>query len=378
MSAPAVSRYSRVMKIVIIGAGVAGLAIGWRLAEAGQEVVVLERAQPGAGATGASAGMLAVTAELQDSSIPEIEFARYSSALWPDFAKELERASGQNIGYVTEGALLLAEGAAQLARLERQASQPGLELVDTGRVRTIAPLVTGEVAGGLWSAREARVDNRALGPALAIALQKAGGRLLTNESAVRIERRTDKNGRAAIVHTPFGLYHADAFVLAAGAWSGLLEQQIAPVLPVKGQMILLAPPPGEMPPDQALSGPVIWGNGIYAVPRGNGLAIGATVEEAGFDTSLTEEARGTLRRAAEKLMPRLRAWTLADHWAGLRPRAPDGLPLLGPTATQGLWLASGQYRNGILFAPAIAENICDQILGRAPVIPAFDPRRFAA
>lgn len=368
------------MKIVIIGAGVAGLAIGWRLAEAGQEVVVLERAQPGAGATGASAGMLAVTAELQDSSVSEIEFARYSSALWPDFAKVLERASGQNIGYVTEGALLLAEDAAQLARLERQASQPGLELVDAGRVRTIAPLVTGEVAGGLWSAREARVDNRALGPALAVALQKAGGRLLTNESAVRIERHAsaDKNGRAAIVHTPFGLYRADAFVLAAGAWSGLLEQEIAPVVPVKGQMILLSPPPGETPPDHALSGPVIWGNGIYAVPRGNGLAIGATVEEAGFDTSLTEEARGTLRRAAEKLMPRLRAWTLADHWAGLRPRAPDGLPLLGPTAVEGLWLASGQYRNGILFAPAIAESICEQILSRAPVIPAFDPRRFAA
>jgi glycine oxidase len=101
-------------------------------------------------------------------------------------------------------------------------------------------------------------------------------------------------------------------------------------------MILLAPPPGGTPP-----GPVIWGNGIYAVPRGHGLAIGATVEEAGFDTGVTDEARETLRRAAEKSMPTLRGWTVSEQWAGLRPRAPDGLPLLGPTTVEGLWLASG-------------------------------------
>jgi glycine oxidase len=363
------------MKIAIIGAGVAGLAVGWRLAEAGQEVTVLERAQPGTGATWASAGMLAVTAELQAASKAEIEFARYSNALWPDFAKKLELASDQNIGYVTEGALILAEDASALEGLQRRAEQPGLELIDAARVHKIAPLVTAEIAGGLWSPSEARVDNRALGSALAIAFQKAGGRLLANEAVVRIERRAslNKNGRAATAHTPFGLYHADAFVLAAGAWSGLVEQQIAPVKPVKGQMILLAPPSGE-----AASGAVIWSNGIYAVPRGRGLAIGATVEDAGFDTGVTDEAREDLRRAAEKLMPALRAWTVAEQWAGLRPRAPDGLPLLGPTAVDGLWLASGQYRNGILFAPALAETICDQILGRATVIPAFDPRRFAA
>jgi glycine oxidase len=361
------------MKIVIIGAGVAGLAIGWRLVEAGQEVIILERTQPGAGATWASAGMLAVTAEAQNSSTAELEFARYSNGLWPDFARRLEVESGRDIGYAADGALMLAEDTAALARLERQAVQPGLELIDAGRVRAIAPLVTSDIAGGLWSSCEAHVDNRALGRALAIAFQKAGGRLLTNEGVVRIERR---NGRAAVAHTPFGLYHADAFLLAAGAWSGLLEQEIAPITAVKGQMILMTPP-GHMPPNQTAPGPVIWGNGIYAVPRAGGLAIGATVEEAGFDTSLTNDARETLRAAAEKLMPDLRGWTVSDQWAGLRPRAPDGLPMLGPTAVEGLWLAGGQYRNGILFAPAIAETMADQILGRGTMNPAFDPRRFA-
>jgi glycine/D-amino acid oxidase-like deaminating enzyme len=304
-----------------------------------------------------------------DSGTAEIEFAQYSRSLWPDFAEKLEVLSGRKIGYVANGALMLAADAAALARLDRHAAdQPGLELVDAGRVREIAPLVTGDIAGGLWSAREAQVDNRSLGLALAIALQKAGGKLVTNEAVLRIERRA---GRAAVAHTPFGLYHADAFVLAAGAWSGLLEPDLAPIAPVKGQMILLTPSPGGMPP-----GPVIWGNGIYAVPRGTALAIGATVEEAGLDTSITDEAREMLRRAAETVMPALRGWTVSDQWAGLRPRAPDGLPLLGPTSVDGLWLAGGQYRNGILFASAVAETISDQILGRAPVIAAFDPRRF--
>ena len=357
------------MKIVVIGAGVAGLAIGWRLAQAGAEVTVLERAQPGKGATWASAGMLAVTAELLDASVPEIDFASHSNALWPDFAKELEAASGQSVSYAAKGALILAADAVALAHLE-QRRRPSLELLDADAARAIAPLVTGKIAGGLWSPGEAIVSNRALGLALALALQKAGGRLVTNEAVVRIERR---DGRAVTAHTPFGLYHADAFVIAAGAWSALLEKGAAPITPVKGQMILLRPPPGEAPPAC-----VVWSNGIYAVPRGGNLAVGATVEEAGFDTAVTDEARDALRGAAQMLMPGLRGWTVIDQWAGLRPRAPDGLPMLGPSDVDGLWVAGGQFRNGILFAPAMAENLRNQLLGGAPVIAAFDPRRFAA
>ena len=358
------------MKIVIIGAGVAGLAIGWRLAKAGQEVTVLERAQPGTGATWASAGMLAVTAEALDASDIEKNFSNYSNSLWPDFAKSIEAESGLDIVYARTGALLLAEDEITLSRLARQAGGSGRELLNADGVRTLAPLVASSVVGGLWSPGEAKVDNRLLGGALAVAFQKAGGRLVVNEAVVRIERR---DGRAAIAHTPYGLYHADIFVLAAGAWSGLLDEVAAPVAPVKGQMILLSSPPGAATP-----GPVIWGAGIYAVPRGQSLAIGATVEEAGFDTAVTDEARDSLHQAAARLLPDLKRWTVSEHWAGLRPRATDGLPLLGPTSVEGLWLASGQYRNGILFAPAVAETVADQILNRAKVIPAFDPRRFAA
>src|SRR6185312_2561607 len=210
------------MKIVIIGAGVAGLAIGWRLLQAGAEVSVLERAQPGSGATGASAGMIAVTAELAEAPQTEIEFARHSNALWPDFVTEIEALSGRPLGFHRDGALILAEDAVALAALARQG---GGTAIDTARARELAPLLTGNFAGALWAADEAHVDTRALGAALAAAFQKAGGKLLANEAAVLIERH---GNRAVAVRTPFRLHGADAFVLAAGAWSGLVEQGLAP------------------------------------------------------------------------------------------------------------------------------------------------------
>jgi glycine oxidase len=357
------------MRVVIIGAGVAGLGIGWRLAQAGAAVTVLERTQPASGASWAAAGMIAVTAELAESVGAERVFANYSSGLWPDFAAELEQACGGGIGYSQSGALILAQDSSALAAMKTRAG-PGLRILDVAEARAIAPMLTGEFAGALWAEREAHVDNRALGEALAIAFQRAGGTLKTNEAVVRIGR---SGGKAVSAHTPFNLYHADAFVIAAGAWSGLLEPELAPITPVKGEMIALAAPAEASPPT-----PCIWADGVYAVPRGRLLLLGATVEEAGFDTGLTEQAASSLRARAEAAMPELREWPVTDHWAGLRPRAPDGLPLLGPTAVEGLYVAGGQYRNGILFAPAIARMMADLLLGRGEPLPAFDPRRFEA
>ncbi len=355
------------MKVVIIGAGVAGLAIGWRLALAGSAVTILERAQPGSGATWASAGMIAVTAEMEGGHPAEIEFSISANMLWPDFAVELEAASGRPTGYIRNGALILAEDKAALDRLATRTNGPGPELVDAARARTLAPMLDNPL-GGLWAPHEAQVDNRALAAALAVAFRRAGGKLVLQESVLRIERQ---DGRAVFAHTAHGRYAADAFVLAAGAWSGLIEAELAPITPIKGQMIALIHPDRLPPPE-----PVIWGNGIYAVPRGPYLLIGATVEDIGFDSVTTAAARESLRARAQALMPALKDWTLADHWAGLRPRSADGLPLLGPTSVEGLWLAGGQYRNGILFAPAIADTMAAQILGKAAPIPAFDPRRF--
>ncbi len=354
------------MKVVIIGAGVAGLGIGWRLLQAGCAVTILERAQPATGASWAAAGMLAVTAELEDAVEAERALALRANGLWPGFTAELEAASGRSIFFSRVGALLVAADAAALEVMQAR-EQDELRILDGREARALVPLL-GETAGGLWSPREAHVDNRALGEALAIAFLKAGGILYPNEAAVKIEA-------GPVVLSPYRHYEADAVVIAAGAWSGLLRD--IPIAPVKGEVIALAPPPGAV-----LPGPVVWGEGVYCVPRphmgeSGRLLVGATVQDEGFDTSPTPQARDQLRKAAQTLMPSLKGWSVAEHWAGLRPKSPDGLPLLGPTATGGVFVAGGQYRNGILFAPAIAREMADIVLGKGAVIADFDPRRFS-
>jgi glycine oxidase len=340
------------MKIVIAGAGVAGLGIGWRLAQAGVDVTVLERGAPGMGASFAAAGMIAATAETSGAPPAEAAFAERAQALWPGFAAELEAASGVIIGYRRNGALMVES---------RPAVQPpGTAWLDGRAARVRAPMLAA-VPGAIWAAGEAQVESRALSPALAEAFRRAGGVLMTGADVQAVD--------SGAVVTSAGRHQADAVIVAAGAWAASLG---VAVTPVKGQMIALAAPPGGNIPD-----PVIWGNGVYLVPRPDRLLIGATVEETGFDLSLTKAARDDLRARAQALIPGLKDWTLAEHWAGLRPRSPDGLPLLG-RLDSGVFVAGGQYRNGILFAPAIADHIRDLVLGRADVIPDFDPQRFSS
>jgi glycine oxidase len=362
------------MKVVIIGAGAAGLGIGWRLAQRGANVTVLERTQPARAATWAAAGMIAPIGEHAQGA--EAEFCRRSSALWPGFAAELEAQSGLDLDYRRNGALFIAPDEASAHTLaERALDAEGLELLNTPQAMEMEPMLTPLIGGAAWAPDEAQVDNRAFGQALFGAFLKAGGKVQRNEAAVRFE---SDGGRIVGLRTPFEMYEADAFLIAAGAWSGqfegLSEKILPPVTPVKGEMIALAAPADARLPEH-----VIWGNDIYMVPRHRRLFIGATVSQSGFDTSLTDKAEQWLRARALALMPALENWQVDEHWAGLRPRSPDGLPILGPTQIPNLFAATGQYRNGILFAPAIADAMAQTIFdGKLPPdCAAFDARRFA-
>jgi len=353
------------MRVVVIGAGVAGLGIGWRLARAGAEVTVLERAQVGNGATTASAGMLAAATELGAKETAETAFARRADVLWPDFAAELEAESGVPVGYSKTGALQV--------RMPADPQDAPLEL-DAAAALGLEPLLAPELIGATLAKDEGRVDSQALCRALAVSFVRAGGTLLSNEAAVRFIWH---KGRLGGIATPFATYSGDVFVLATGAWSSRLEglppEAVPPVVPVKGEIVVLTPPEGGALPRHA-----VWGNGIYVVPRGGRLLVGATMEDAGFDTTLTSAAVRWLYRQSTGLMPSLADWRMREHWAGLRPASPDGLPILGESAVEGLYVATGQYRNGILFAPAIADVLSRLILERLPVDPAFDPKRFGA
>ncbi len=364
------------MKVIVIGAGAAGLGIGWRLAQQGAEVVVVERAQPGRGATWAAAGMIAAAHKKAGASTPDAQLAARAAHLWPGFASEIEAASGHTISFCVTGKLDIALTAASYEALATEAHAGAGEMIDPAAARAIEPGLAPDIAGALWNAHEAKVDNRALGPALAAAYVAAGGSLLVNETVVRFEIR----GRRILgVRTPFALHQGDAYVLAAGAWSarieGLPPDALPPVVPVKGEMLALRPPAHE-----ALPGAAIGGNDIYLVVQREHLLVGATVAREGFDSSLSDAASDWLLARAAALIPSLRIWSIVERWAGLRPGSPDDLPILGRSALDGLFIASGQFRSGILYAPAIAEVLSAIVLEKnTPLdIAAFDPHRFAA
>ena len=361
------------MKILIIGAGVAGLSVGWRLAQAGAEVDVLERRLAGRGATWASAGMIAPGAELGAETHAMAAFARRARENWPSFAAELEGASGMSIRYRESGSLLVAETPARAEAL-RASMNGGLRWLTTDELRRREPLLASDLCGALEIPSDAQVDNRALADALRIAAERAGARLCEHCNA-RSLLITDGCARGVI--TEDSTREADLIVLACGAWmnliSGLKPEVLPPVRPVKGQMIACEPVAGT-----ALPHALIWSADVYLVPRQDRLFIGATVEEAGFDTSVTLEARDWLLNAAERVIPSLGSWRVAEMWAGLRPRTPDDAPVLGATHIDRLLVAGGQFRNGILFAPLVAETVSRLILENDPRTDAgaFDPRRF--
>lgn len=355
-----------VVKVIVIGGGSAGLGIGWRLVQHGADAMVIERGQPGCGASWAAAGMI-MAPEAADS-----EMARRAAILWPGFADEIEQASACPIAYSADGGLEVAKSPQERELFEARAGR----LLSGAEACAMEPRLAPDLACALWTAEQSKVDNRALGPALATAFVRAGGSLSLNETVVRFELQHD---RIIGVRTPFALHQADVYVIAAGAWSarieGLPPEALPPVVPVKGEMIALEPPEGE-----TLPRPAIGGNEIYLVAQRGQLIVGATVERKGFDTSVTRTARDWLIDGAVALMPSLEKWSVAEHWAGLRPGSPDDLPIMGPSILDGLFIASGQYRNGILYAPAIAEAMTAMLLGlEIPFdVSAFDPRRFVA
>ena len=367
------------MKVLIVGAGVAGLAIGWRLADAGLTVEIVERGIAGRGATWASAGMIAPGAELGREPSAMAKFAHEARAMWPAFAAELEGASGRPISYRESGSLLLAESPARARVLETQAAELarhdlGATWLSPVELREREKLLSPALLGALHVAGDAQVDNRALAEALCVVLESRNVALHEN---CEVRSLVIVNGCVRAAITAQGVIEADLIVLACGAWTNLIGGVVAdalpPIKPVKGQMAAIVPPAGIALPQSP-----IWADDVYLVPRNDRLFAGATVEDASFDLSVSREARDRLIGAATRLIPALAEWRVTEMWAGLRPRTPDDAPVLGATSIDGLYIASGQFRNGILFAPAVADFLCRVILREAPngELGAFDPSRF--
>jgi len=369
-------------KTVVIGAGVIGLGIAWRLAQAGCAVSVFDRGEAGHGASWAAAGMLAAAVETEPGEEPLLPLALESQRLWPDFARELEAASGISVNYRDEGTLVVAlnrDDAVQLRHSYEFQKGLGLDLhwLNAAEVRQREPHLKPGIAAAVWSPNDHQVENRDLGRALAVAARKAGVELVEH-CAVR--EAILAGGRVAGVVTERGREPADVVVLAAGAWSreigGIPPAYLPPVRPIKGQMLAL-----QMDPAAPLLRHVVWLPRAYLTPRNDGrLIIGATVEERGFDASLTAGGMLALLEGAWRAVPTIEELPIAETWVGFRPGSRDDAPMLGPSGIDGLVVATGHHRNGILLSPVTAAVVSTFVLtGRLPeTARPFSPERFAA
>lgn len=364
--------------VVVVGGGAVGLGVAWRCALAGASVRLFD-SSGGRGATWAAAGMLAPVTEVHYGEEPLLALNLESSRRYPAFVEELEDASAIDTGYRRCGTLMVARDADEnraLDDLYAFQSSLGLEVHRlTGReTRAEEPALAPAVRGGILVAGDHQVDNRALLAALRKACEAAGVAIaIDSVKGVEVS-----NGRVAGVTTAAeGLVPCGSVVLAAGSWSGGIEglppDAVPPVRPVKGQLLHLK---GER-----LATRNVRGVDAYLVSRPDGrLVVGATVEERGWDTTVTAGAVYELLRAAYELLPGVAELELVETVAGLRPGSPDNGPLVGPASVEGLLLATGHYRNGVLLTPVTADAIAAAVTGAG--LPdwaePFLPSRFVA
>jgi glycine oxidase len=365
---------------VIIGAGVMGLGIAWRLANAGCAVTIYDRAEAGRGASWAAAGMLAAAVETEPGEEKLLALTLQSQRMWPAFARELESATKISVGYREEGTIAVAltrDDAEQLRFTYDFQTRLGLELewLSGAEARRREPHLRPGIPGAVFSPRDHQVENRGLARALALAAQSSGAVLREHHPVREVEV---SGGRARAVVTDRGRDPADVVVLAAGAWSrqiaGIPPVHVPPVRPIKGQMLAL-----RMDSSAPLLRHVIWLPRGYLVPRQDGrLIVGATVEERGFDDALTAGGLLALIEGAWRAVPAIEELPIAETWVGFRPGSRDDAPMLGPSGIDGLVVATGHHRNGILLTPLTVDAISAYVLtSRLPdAIAPFTPERF--
>jgi glycine oxidase len=366
---------------VIAGGGLIGLACAWRAARAGMSVRIVERDRLGGGASGVAAGMLAPVGEASWGEDALLGLGLESLRLWDGFAAELEAESGESAGYRRLGALHLAldrDEAEVLHRHHDLHQELGLESewMRPTACRRLEPGISTSVTAGVYAPGDGGADPVAVGAALAAALRRLE---VPVDEGAEITRLDLSGGGCELDLGGDRVIRARRLVVAAGAWSGSLEwlpeADRPPVRPVKGEILTLRSRDGE-----PVCGRIVGGERVYLVPRDDGrLIVGATVEERGFDTTVTAGGVHELLREAYRVLPEVAEMELLAARAGLRPGTPDNAPLIGRGTDERLILATGHHRNGVLLAPVTAEAVAALIAGEEPGIDLapFSPARFA-
>jgi glycine oxidase len=368
---------------IVVGGGTIGLTSAWRMAGRGLRVVVVDP-EPGRGASWVAAGMLAPVTEVHYTEERLLALTMASARRWPSFAAELEADAGADIGYRPCGTLLVDadEGdrawSDELFRFQRAL---GLEVerLSARRVRQLEPNISPGVRSGLLAKGDHQVHTRRFVTAL-LAAATAGGVQWHHAPVTAVDIAA---GAVTGVHCDGVDLRAGVVVLAAGCWSGSIAGVPAGVVPdvrpVKGQILRLAGDAGRPLLGRSVRG-LVQGSSVYLVPRDDGtVVVGATVEERGFDTTVTAGAVYELLRDARRIVPGIAELELVEARAGLRPGSADNAPVVGTTSVTGLLVATGHYRNGILLSPLTADAVAALAAGEEPPaeMAPFTPARFA-
>jgi glycine oxidase len=361
--------------VLVIGAGVVGCAIAFELASLARRVRVLDMRRPGAGASQASAGILAPYVEGHHSPALRALGLRSLDA-YEDFVRRVVERSGQPVEFRRAGTLEIAVNDADIVRFTASAaalSAAGIaaEWMDGAAARALEPTLGPHVVGALRIPSHAIVNVPALTLASAAAATALGA---TFEDGVAVTG-IDHDAHGPLVRTTQGTLRAPAVVLAAGSWSAAVAPPGAvapPVRPVRGQLLHLKTPPGALRH-------IVWGADVYLVPWSDGtIYAGATSEDVGFDERTTVEGVGSLLDSTAVLAPGLKDAGFIGARAGLRPGTEDSLPFLGRSEVMpGLVYACGHYRNGALLAPLTAALVARLIAGDAsdPALALVSPSR---
>jgi glycine oxidase len=359
---------SRQPDTAVIGGGLIGSLIALRLAQAGLRVTVFDRGEPGAEASSAAAGMIAPQGEkVQSRAFMDLCWASYR--LYPGFVAEVEGLSGQQVGYRQEGSLLVALDSDQARELnEFKSDQPGtseasastpVERLSAAAANRRVPGLSGEIASAVFLPADHSVDNERLTAAVIEAARRLGVSFLAHRA---VDRFAVSDGRVSSIESAGESFGAGEFVLAAGAWSGTLARSIGleiPTVPCRGQMMEF-----ELASELPM---VVRAGHHYLVPRAGRRAVaGTTAEYAGFEKSVTAAGLASVLEGTLRLAPFLGDARLIRAWAGLRPDTSDHLPILGLSGIDGLTVATGHFRNGILLAPVTARLIADMVLKGSP------------
>ncbi|MCY0882190.1 MAG: glycine oxidase ThiO, partial [Firmicutes bacterium] len=351
--------------IVVIGAGIIGAVSAWRLARLGMDVALVDAKEPGGQATRAAAGILSPTAE---SLAPDAfwQLLRTSFDQFPHMVELVEKDSGMLVELATTGVIQAALSSDQQKRLQErfdwQREMSGVQWLDADALAEIEPIFSAKNFGGIYASHEKQVHAQQLMAAVVKAGLAQGVQPFFGQPVRRIARGSD--GRVHKVETADYLLHAErGVVLAAGSWSHLLVESLGLSMrlqPIRGQILSLQA-------DDVPFRHIVFFGSRYAVPKPDGrLVIGATEDSAGFDDRVTAEGLASLLKVGEDFPAASTKWHWDRAWAGLRPKAPDGWPLLGELSqAPGLFLATGHYRNGIMLSAVTGQIVEKWALGQS-------------